>query len=156
MSNAKQRRTLLCAFCDDVRYEIGNKMSLMGIYGPELYVMGTAPTVLPKLVVVLEAITDFEDSFREIGLRIKMRGAEHDMLSVTIPTPEMPPKAEDTSRVILRAAIPVSPFVVAEEGILEVYADIDDESVRAGRLGIHLVPPPSPSNEHSGGPAVTR
>ena len=33
-----QHRTVIAQFCDDVRQEIGNKFSLMGCYGTDLYV----------------------------------------------------------------------------------------------------------------------
>lgn len=41
-----------CHFCDDVRSEIGNKTSLMGIYGGELLVP-VMPTMVPRLAVVI-------------------------------------------------------------------------------------------------------
>jgi hypothetical protein len=31
-------RSVIAQFCDDVRQEIGNKFSLMGCYGSDLYV----------------------------------------------------------------------------------------------------------------------
>lgn len=42
-------------FCDDIRYEQGNKVSLMGCYGPELHVHTPLPVVLPKLGVLVQA-----------------------------------------------------------------------------------------------------
>ena len=42
---------LLATFCDDVREEAGNKVSFMGIYGPNL-VVRSFPTTLPKLCCV--------------------------------------------------------------------------------------------------------
>lgn len=150
---ARQQRTVWCWFCDDVRFEVGNKMSLMGIYGGEIYLIGKPPTILPKIVLVLEVITDFEDLMGDIGVRVKMRGADDDMLGFTVPAPMRPPRAEDTKRWMVRMPMPISPFVVAEEGILEVYTDIGGDSTRAGRIGIHFVPPqdaqPSKEEENS-------
>ena len=36
-------------FCDDIRTELFNKVSLMGVYGFELLLFGDFPAVLPKL-----------------------------------------------------------------------------------------------------------
>jgi hypothetical protein len=44
---------LSISFCDDVRTEVGNKVSVMGIYYDELTVTDL-PGVLPKIVVVLQ------------------------------------------------------------------------------------------------------
>lgn len=137
----RQQRTIWCWFCDDVRFEVGNKMSLMGIYGGELYLTGKPPTLLPKLVLVLEIVTAFEDRIGDIGIRVRMRGAKQDLFGFTFPVAAIPPKTDDMARLVLRSAMPFSPFVVPEEGVLEVYADINGESVRAGRIGIHFVAP---------------
>jgi hypothetical protein len=42
---------LLATFCDDVRQELGNKLSYLGIYGPNL-VVPSFPTTLVKLCCV--------------------------------------------------------------------------------------------------------
>jgi hypothetical protein len=39
-------------FCDDVRFELGNKPSYMGLYGGEMLLPGF-PTVLPKLCCIV-------------------------------------------------------------------------------------------------------
>ena len=39
-------------FCDDVRDEVGDKSSYMGVYGPVIGVQ-YAPSVLPKLIVAV-------------------------------------------------------------------------------------------------------
>ena len=45
-----ENRTVIAQFCDDFRQEIGNKFSLMGCYGTDLYVP-QFPITLPKLCV---------------------------------------------------------------------------------------------------------
>jgi hypothetical protein len=47
-SGMTAQRTVIAQFCDDVRQEIGNKFSLMGCYGSDLYVPAF-PITLPKL-----------------------------------------------------------------------------------------------------------
>ena len=42
---------LLATFCDDVRQEVGNKLSYLGIYGPNL-IVPKMPTTLAKLCCI--------------------------------------------------------------------------------------------------------
>lgn len=43
---------MVALFCDDVRNEVGNKLSLMGVYGQDL-LLREFPTTLPKLCAVM-------------------------------------------------------------------------------------------------------
>jgi hypothetical protein len=42
-------------FCDDIRFEQQNKISLIGCYGPEMYIFTPLPAVLPKFGVFVQA-----------------------------------------------------------------------------------------------------
>lgn len=44
-----------CLFCDDIRFEMFNKLSLMGIYGPELISWTKFPLALPRLGIYTSA-----------------------------------------------------------------------------------------------------
>jgi len=48
-------RTLEALYCDDIRHEIGGKLSYIGVYNAEMYVPGF-PITLPKLCVALWAV----------------------------------------------------------------------------------------------------
>jgi hypothetical protein len=56
------KRTVIAQFCDDVRQEIGNKFSLMGCYGTDLYVPAF-PFTLPKLCAFVHVRTPRERPF---------------------------------------------------------------------------------------------
>jgi hypothetical protein len=43
---------MVALFCDDVRNEVGNKLSLMGVYGQDL-LLREFPATLPKLCAVM-------------------------------------------------------------------------------------------------------
>lgn len=53
-------------FCDDVRNEIGNKLSLCGIYQQKIYVAPNAswPILFPKFCIVAKIQTDGETSIK--------------------------------------------------------------------------------------------
>lgn len=56
-------RTLQTVWCDDIRMEIGNKMSLMGIYSNEMLVPAF-PFIIEKLCLSCKAITDIKKPFK--------------------------------------------------------------------------------------------
>ena len=81
MNIAKKYHVILC---DDVRNEVGNKLSLMGVYGPELWV-GKVPAMMPHLcfVVVLDNI---QQSFTSAKARVSLPGAEPVLLPIEAPS----------------------------------------------------------------------
>lgn len=60
-------RTLQTIWCDDVRMEVGNKMSLMGIYSAELLVP-TFPFVLQKLCLSCKISADIKKPFKQLKI----------------------------------------------------------------------------------------
>ncbi len=104
MDIAKKHTVLLC---DDVRNEIGNKLSIMGIYGPELWI-GKLPAVMPKLcfVVMLEHVLR---SFVSARARVTMPGFE----PVDLPIQALPgPQAGSNHTIIVALA----PAKIGQEG----------------------------------------
>jgi len=84
MDIAKKHHVILC---DDVRNEVGNKLSFMGVYGPELWV-GKVPALMPHLcfVVMLDRI---EQSFISAKARVTLPGGEPVVLPIqTGPGPQ--------------------------------------------------------------------
>jgi hypothetical protein len=77
-------RTLIAQFCDDVRQEVGNKFSLMGCYGTDLYVPAF-PITLPKLCAFVHVRTDRGHPFQRLTLRL-VRGS--DVLSELVANPD--------------------------------------------------------------------
>lgn len=62
-------RSLHVIWCDDVRLEIGNKPSFMGVYASGM-VVANLPTALERLSVYFVAYTPLEEPFRKFGFRI--------------------------------------------------------------------------------------
>ena len=76
-------RSLHVVFCDDVRQEAGNKLSLMGIYQASLSVP-SLPTKLPKLCAVLTATTPVSQPFKR--LKYELTKNEQVVVSTEVPT----------------------------------------------------------------------
>jgi hypothetical protein len=136
-----------CQFCDDVRVEIGNKISLMGIYGGELAVAGGS-TVLARLCVVATAFTTVDQPFKSLRFRVTEAGrivAEQEIPSATIKgAPDIIRRKERSDDPILRYSLSctmfISPFVVDRDMVIKVIAICDGEEIGAGRLYCGISP----------------
>ena len=141
-------RHMWAVVCDDVRQEIGNKVSCMGIYGTEMLVLAL-PLVLPKLCVVLHARTLTSDPFERLTLRILKDDSE--LARVELPNDQltaMQARANSfTEEGYLQVAsiIQFSPFVIEQACTLRFRADTERETIKGGSLQIK--PQPSPSQQ---------
>jgi hypothetical protein len=64
------KRHIETIFCDDIRQEIGGKLSYIGAYFNALYV-NELPAVLPKFCVGIKVITPADQPFRSLKVLIK-------------------------------------------------------------------------------------
>ena len=74
-------RTFQTIWCDDVRMEVGNKMSLMGVYSNVLLVP-TFPFTLLKLCLSCKVRTEIKKPFKQLKIVVTKNGevmAELDM-----------------------------------------------------------------------------
>ena len=90
---SKISRHLEVIFCDDIRSEVGNKSSYMGIYTRELTIP-SAPLLLAKLCIAVQVVTDIDDPFESIMVQVvKIRGQEETELlttgQITLPPPSV-------------------------------------------------------------------
>lgn len=94
--------------CDDIRREPNNKVSVMGIYGPETVL--PIPTVLPKLCFYLE-LSGMKDGDK---LSIYLRDPKHGILN-KLDTPEFKnPKGRKQNAIL---HIIFSGVQVSQEGL---------------------------------------
>lgn len=105
MKLAKNIKTIKC---DDVRREVGGKMSLMGVYGNDIIIAET-PFVLPSFhfVIMLE---DIQIVFKEIYINLYMP-TETNPISYKNPAPPGIKKGNDINLVI-----GLSPFKINSAG----------------------------------------
>jgi len=140
-------RYAYCVFCDDVRQEVGNKMSLMGIYGGDLRAQAQrdVPMVLPKLTIVLWIICGLEDDLGDVSVKVTGPPDETPIFVTTIPA--SPSEAitvrEGAKRRLQNVVFELTPFPILEDGVIEVTVVAKGEEMLAGRLHVHIVEPPS-------------
>ncbi len=133
-------RAVIAQFCDDVRQEIGNKFSLMGCYGTDLYVP-SFPITLPKLCVFVHARTPRQQPFRELTLRL-MKG--DDMLSELVANPDRldsDDAAPDWARwLTMTGILVVAPFQATGPCRLRVLAETESGTVESGQFLVARMP----------------
>jgi hypothetical protein len=126
-------RTVTAQFCDDVRQEIGNKFSLMGCYGTDLYVP-SFPITLPKLCVFVHVRTAREHPFGRLTLRL-VRGGEK--LSELVANPDKLNAGEtpEWARWIsMTGILAVTPFNATGPCRLQVLAETESETLESGQF----------------------
>jgi hypothetical protein len=139
-------------FCDDIRQEVGGKITFIGYYGIEMVIHGVFPAVLPKFafgVNFFQRRTVFEP---KIGIRIFMPGDPDDAPSITadmshpnpddvLKTPPSPSKPGEISSIAMMANLVFSPFTISGPGSIKVRIERRGDLVRAGALVVS--PPPA-------------
>lgn len=127
-------------FCDDVRQELGEKMSLMGVYSGDL-VAEPLPGTLPKLCAVITLVTPRSDQFRTISIAgsflgdivFKMELGEEDLAHMVSLAP--PPSPDSKAHYIQLMAL-LSPFQISGPGRLEIEVIADGERLDCAGLNI--------------------
>jgi len=148
-------RVAFCVFCDDVRPEVGNKLSLMGLYGGDMIAPGPAPVVLSKLCIVLWIIADIDDPPQRVGVRVLMPPDESERVKLDLPPLGVLVHPEGALRLHAQAVIPMTPFLLDREGFIQVMVETERETLRAGRLMVRFVDPapsPEPAPPQAGAP----
>jgi hypothetical protein len=126
-------------FCDDIRHEVGGKVTFVGVYTGYMYVNGTLPVALPKLcfgIVYRQEVTAADP----VTIKVFVPGYEEPVAETRLdPEPQMnlPPEGEfimHEARLFVEAA----PVLIREEGRIMVRAYRGDDEIRLGVLTIQL------------------
>lgn len=140
-------RFLTATFCDDIRHETGNKLSLMGCYQGELFVTAM-PSTLSKLCVYASAWTLKEKPFKALMFRIVLND-EIEVARVEIASKDLAGSGKirdpGATRKKVSAAMMFSPFVIEKPGSLRVTAMSEDGELVGSRLLIKLGAPEAAS-----------
>jgi hypothetical protein len=134
-------------FCDDIRYELGGKLSYIGVYSGHLFVP-EFPVILPKLCLSLSVITPASQPFRKLELRIFKDDeqlaegvVDEAQLSETIEaaTDENGNSATETRVQVLNSLFVFSPFQIDGPCRLRVRVVTESEELKGLSLSIAQV-----------------
>lgn len=126
-------------FCDDIRQEVGNKPSFMGVYTGEMHIPGPAPGALSKLCAVVWVVMPISDPARHVTIIISGAPIGDEPTVMEFEPASMDRKASnsaDKSSLVAMAVHEWTPFMVHSSGVIEVKVKIDDMELNAGRLTV--------------------
>jgi hypothetical protein len=127
-------------YCDDIRNEVGNKLTLVGCYGTDL-LLDTFPIVLPKLSVYVRAYTPAARLFQKLILRLRQND---DLLGeLDFPAAELAAAAatdHPNSRwAIIQAVMFMSPLLIQSPGFLRLEAETEEGLLLGSKLVIRAM-----------------
>jgi hypothetical protein len=132
-------RHMWAIVCDDLRPELGNKVSFMGVYGSEI-VLTSFPAALPKLCAAVYVRTAKVDPFQKLIVRVlkdeteigRWEMAEEQLR--TFGTPEFPREEEG----IIDAALmcQFAPLVLEQPCLLRFRAETEREILKGGSVRV--------------------
>jgi hypothetical protein len=139
-------------FCDDIRDELGGKVSYIGVYQTrKMFVHGEFPVTLPKFGFAISYAQKKELFVQPTALRIYLPGDEEEKPSIETEFPliegflkDQAPSGENPFVAAL-ARFVVSPLVINRPGTMKVRAVQGDEMVRLGAL--QVLPAPQVDSE---------
>jgi hypothetical protein len=145
-------RVANCVFCDDIRTEVGNKVSLMGVYSTDMQFPVSPPIAIRTLGIVAWIIFDADDRPTHLTMRVLVPPARTEALKIEANIEgELPIHYErdEYSKGQLRFISMINGIQFTEEGFLEVMFDTERETIRAGRLRIRFNISPEEPAGHS-------
>lgn len=137
-------------FCDDLRQEVGGKVSMIGVYSETMIFESAAPAVLARLVLATTYVEPRGFDELPVSLRVVAPGhAEPILMAPVLPAGprtvmsalETPDAAEIPNYMLARFTIPLMNLFLPEPGRLGVEYVRGDSVVRGGSLLVGFNPP---------------
>jgi hypothetical protein len=131
-------------FCDDIRYEVGNKISYIGSYRGSMNFKGSYPLILPKFIISIHFFQKREVFVPPI-VWIFLPGDPDDKPAVIqefpleSPLETFPP--EGGEYIYLLNHITFVPLAIQEDGAIKVRIFRNGELHRIGALSVQIEPP---------------
>ncbi|CAG9177814.1 hypothetical protein [Cupriavidus pampae] len=143
-------------FCDDIRAEVGNKISLMGLYTGEMHISrqetpGGLPWGIPKLCVAAYMDVPVNEPIRSLQLTLK-RGDET-LQDIVVPPAEIQQiiaaavaknDPDDPIRVVvINMNVVLAPYMIEKNHVLDMLVIADGVTYRAAKLRVKITDPAS-------------
>jgi hypothetical protein len=131
-------RFLVGLYCDDIRNEVGNKLTLVGCYGTDL-LLNAFPIVLPKLALYVRAYTPASRLFQKLVLRLRQN--EELLGELEIPAAELAAATDhpNSSWAIIQAVMFMSPLLIQSCGFLRLEAETEEGLLLGSNLVIRAM-----------------
>lgn len=133
-------------FCDDIRYEMHGKHSLIGIYRDDMVLSAPFPAMLPKLAVSVMLFEHPSQPAAPTEVRIYLPGDKDDtpfFKTMVEYQPELHHDAPANRRRMLNLHFVLANVPLREAGRIKVRLYRADMKIRAGTLLVRSAPPES-------------
>lgn len=134
-----------CVFCDDVRQEVGNKLSLMGMYMGDIVLPAAppvgVPAILPKFAICVWLLCDWGDNPERITVRVYAPPGRTEITKMEATQGQIAPPVplfDDPTKLSLITLLPIFNFAIFDEGEIEVTVETEQGTLRAGRLRVQM------------------
>lgn len=137
-------------FCDDIRNEVGGKLSFMGCYSSVMFVSRSFPFILPKFCIHSFVVTSAEHPFQSVFIRCYVPERPDPIIDERIETPNVPvqrmmvselePGVRAPRQIVASASLVLSPFDLMGPGLIRVRAVVDgaSEELSLGSLRVAI------------------
>jgi len=151
MTILREHCLLQVIWCDDIRQEVGNKPSFMGVYS-EL-ALPSVPIVLPRLAAYVTLYTPITTPLADLALRIMKSDEEKPLAYIEMSAQEQiePParSADDPSTVRLLSFGILIGNVAFDEGTKWLRADADYGNEHLESLKLRISSPERPLEQRA-------
>ncbi|MGI4850391.1 MAG: DUF6941 family protein [Janthinobacterium lividum] len=140
------------AFCDDIRFELDDKQSLIGLYSSLMHA-ASFPLLLPKFAFYITLMEPSSLAYKRdfsFTITIELPGGEPDVPVIIqeIPAPdggfhETPhPFTQERETLYIRTThiIVTTGLIIKEPGLIKVRIRYGDEVIKCGTLAISPIP----------------
>jgi hypothetical protein len=141
-------------FCDDIRVEIGGKVSLMGLYQAEMFFPNNIalPALLPKMVIVVNYYEAHGSLNEDVSFKVtygdennviaEVPVSRRDIIAEQAQAASLAEVSADSERIYnIRLPVTLSPFRIEKMGRFRVRAHYSDGKIlRLGSLILRQIP----------------
>lgn len=128
-------------FCDDIRHEMGNKVSFMGCYQREILVP-VIPSILSKLCIFVTVSTPVARPFKSLAMRLHQ--GTNEAAVIEIPNEDITRSLASVqvgdTRIMVNFAITLSPLVLTDPGEIGVLVTTEEGELAGPPLYIKVMP----------------
>lgn len=135
-------RSVHVIYCDDIRYEVAHKTTIVGVYHNRMHV-DPLPSALPKLVILATATTPADNAFRQLAFRVKRDNIVIGELSVGAEDIQRHKTVEPNTPatgISASATFTLSPFPVDGPCVISVEVETESEVLDGPALHISGAP----------------
>jgi hypothetical protein len=137
-------------FCDDIRNEVGGKLSFVGCYNAIMFVSGKFPLTLPKFCIHVHILTTSDRPFRSILARCYVPELDQPVIEDEIHTPDpgdqvalvanLETPRREPRYIAASASLILAPLRIHGPGLIRARALVDGgpEEMKLGSLRIEF------------------